>query len=325
MSKYPLVTVITPTYNRANYLPETIESVLSQDYPNVEYIVLDDGSTDNTCEILKKYAKHLAVESHPNMGEALTVNKGWQMARGDLVFTVSSDDPILSGLIRSSVELMLSRPEILVTYPDWIIIDGRSRPVEYRTIPDYNFANMVRWHMCMPGPGACIRRRAFELESARDPSFRFVGDFDYYLRLGLHGPFAHIPQVLATWREHPDSITVSDKNSVMAEEHIRILDRLYLRTDLPQQVLNVRREAYSAAYYAVGIGLSGNAARHCFLKSVVLHLNSRPYGMPRSWKVMLATFLMPAPIIKELLKRRHQAKRARGVESNFHNPEAKND
>ena len=81
---HSLVTVITPTYNRADYLPETIESVLSQDYPNIEYIVLDDGSNDNTLEILKKYRDKIIVEAHANVGEAGTVNKGFKMAKGEL-------------------------------------------------------------------------------------------------------------------------------------------------------------------------------------------------------------------------------------------------
>ncbi len=89
----PLVSVVTAAYNRASFLPETIESILSQSYPNIEYIVLDDGSADNTREVLARYDGRIRWESHPNMGESLTVNKGWNMARGDLVMTVNSDDP----------------------------------------------------------------------------------------------------------------------------------------------------------------------------------------------------------------------------------------
>ncbi|MBN1427559.1 MAG: glycosyltransferase [Anaerolineae bacterium] len=314
MSKSPLVTVITPTYNHANYLPEAIESVLSQDYPNIEYIVLDDGSTDGTRQVLEQYTGRLVWESHSNMGEARTVNKGWQMARGEFVFTLSSDDLMLPGLIDTSVKTMLLYPEALVTYPDWIVIDQLSRQVGYDPVPEFSYANMVRWHMCFPGPGSCIRRRAFALEPMRDPSLRFVGDFDYFLRLGLHGLFVHIPQTLAAWREHPSSITVSEQGAVMAEEHIRILNNLYQQANLPKDILRIRNEAYSAAYYVVGTGLSGKAARQCYWKSINLHLSSRPFGKPRSWKVMLATFVMPACIVQNILRRRHQRKRERAAQ-----------
>ena len=88
-SGLPLVTVITPAYNRASYLVETIESVLGQDYPRLEYIVLDDGSTDNTREVLGKYEGRIIWETHPNMGETRTVNKGFGLARGEIVVVVT--------------------------------------------------------------------------------------------------------------------------------------------------------------------------------------------------------------------------------------------
>ena len=79
----PLVSFITATYNTAPYLRETIDSILAQTYPNIEYIVLDDGSTDDTLNILKSYGDRIQWESHPNMGETRTVNKGFDMAKGD--------------------------------------------------------------------------------------------------------------------------------------------------------------------------------------------------------------------------------------------------
>src|SRR4051812_39582335 len=108
----PLVTVITPTYNRADYLPETIASVLGQDYVNFEYIVLDDGSKDDTVSLLKRYDGRLTWYTHPNMGEARTVNKGWGMARGDFVVTVNSDDPVRPGLLRAGAEFLQARPDV---------------------------------------------------------------------------------------------------------------------------------------------------------------------------------------------------------------------
>lgn len=86
------VTIITPTYNRADLLPETIESVLGQDYQNIEYIVLDDGSKGDTPRVLQRYAGKVRVERHPNMGETLTVNKGFELATGDVVCVVKPDD-----------------------------------------------------------------------------------------------------------------------------------------------------------------------------------------------------------------------------------------
>ena len=101
---YPLVSVITPVYNRADLLPETIDSVLSQDYPNIQYIVLDDGSTDNTLETIKQYTDRLIIEAHPNIGETATVNKGFGMAEGEFICVVNSDDPLIPGAITALVD-----------------------------------------------------------------------------------------------------------------------------------------------------------------------------------------------------------------------------
>ena len=96
----PLVSIITPAYNRQSLIEETILSVIGQDYPNLEYLVLDDGSSDDTLSVIKKYAKHLRYDAHPNMGETRTVNKGFTMARGEILAVVNSDDPLLPGAVR---------------------------------------------------------------------------------------------------------------------------------------------------------------------------------------------------------------------------------
>ena len=119
----PLVTIITPAYNRADYLRETIESILQQDYPNVEYIVLDDGSKDNTVELLEEYTGRLIWESHKNMGEIRTVNKAYGMAKGEYIAVINSDDPLLPGAISAVVDTFLNNPDVLVVYPDWQYID----------------------------------------------------------------------------------------------------------------------------------------------------------------------------------------------------------
>jgi glycosyltransferase involved in cell wall biosynthesis len=260
----PLVTVITPAYNRASYLAETIESVLTQDYPRVEYIVLDDGSADNTREVLQKYDGRIVWETHPNMGETRTVNKALTMARGEIVVVVNSDDPLLPGAIRGAVEFMQARPDILVAYPDWNYIGPASEVTGHVQVREYDYVYMVRRHFCTPGPGAFIRRRAFELTGPRDGQFRYVADFEYWLRLGLYGQFARIPKTLATFRVHPGSASVASKGMAMADEHIRLVKRLYERVGLPPEVRRVRRQAYSWAHLVAAM-TCGRARKDGFI------------------------------------------------------------
>lgn len=252
-AEIPLVTVITPAYNRASFLDETIQSVLSQDYPRLEYIILDDGSSDNTQEILDKYRDKVRIESHANMGETRTVNKGFTLATGQIIGVVNSDDPLLPGAIRKIVDVMLKQPEILVAYPDWNMVDEKGVVVQNIQTYQYNYFDMLRWHHCMPGPGTFFRREVVEKLGGRDPQFRYVGDFDFWLRAGLLGPFARVPDTLATFRVHADSASVSQMNHLMGEEHIRLVNKIFSLPNIPVDIIEIKREAISSANYIAGV------------------------------------------------------------------------
>jgi len=269
----PLVSIITPAYNRASYLEETIESVLNQDYPNIEYIVLDDGSTDNTREVLAKYTGRIIWETHTNMGETRTVNKGLAMARGDIVAVVNSDDPLLPGAVSEAVAYMEAHPDILVAYPDWNYIGPDSKIIGHVRVSEYDYLQMLKHYDCMPGPGAFIRRKSLELTSMRDPDFKYVSDFEYWLRLGLCGEFARIPMTLATWRLHPGSASLSRRGTVMSNEHVHLVERFYSLPDLPLKVRRVRPQAFSSAYLQAAASCNGArwaAFRHS-LRAILYH------------------------------------------------------
>ena len=266
----PLVSIITPAYNRASYLDETIQSVLGQDYPRVEYIVLDDGSTDITRKVLEKYSGTIYWESHSNMGETRTANKGFGMAKGEIVCVVNSDDPLLPGAVKTAVEFLQAHSDILVAYPDWIRIGPDSKVIDYVQVPEFDYLYMLRCHQCIVGPGAFMRRKAFDVAGMRDPDFKYVADFEYWLRLGLYGLFARIPETLATFRVHPDSTSLSHRGVSMANEHIRMMQKFYSLPNLPPQVLEVRAGAFSWAHYVAAGRCESvrEAARKHYLKSV---------------------------------------------------------
>ena len=251
-SQLPLVTIITPAYNRASFLEETIVSVLDQNYPRLEYIVLDDGSTDDTLEVIRKYDGKLVWETHSNMGETRTVNKGFTMAHGEIIGVVNSDDPLLPDAVAKIINKFMEDRELLVVYPDWDMIDADGNLMQIITTCDYDYVNMLRWHHCVPGPGTFFRREVVEKTKGRDTEFRYVADFDFWLRAGLLGPFARIPERLATFRVHSDSASVSHQGTEMAEEHIHLVNKLFSQTGLPDTMLKIKRDAYSSAYYIAG-------------------------------------------------------------------------
>ncbi len=248
----PRVTVITPAYNRAGYLDEVIGSVLGQGYPDLEHIVLDDGSTDGTPEVLRRHEGRIVAVSHPNMGETRTVNRGFSMARGDIIGVVNSDDPLLPGAVRRIVDRLEADRRLVAVYPDFDTIDAQGRLIETVRPPDYRYLDMLRWHRCLPGPGTFFRREAAERLGGRDPGFRYVADFDFWLRAGLLGPFARLPEVLATFRVHETSASVRERGRAMAAEHLRLVEKIFSLSGLDPAVRAVRREAFSSACYVAG-------------------------------------------------------------------------
>ena len=252
--------VITPAYNRESLIEETIHSVLSQDYPNIEYMVLDDGSTDHTLQIIKKYQDKLRWVTQENQGETRTVNRGFSMARGEIIGVVNSDDPLLPGAVSKLVEAMLRDPEVMVVYPDWELIDETGRVVQ--TIRSYDFttyADMVRMHFCLPGPGAFFRREVIEKTGGRDTAFRYVGDLEFWFRAGMYGPFKRLPEVLATFRVHGGSATASQRGFMMAEEHIALMEKYYSLPEIPESARAVKNEAFSSAFFVAGASLNRGA------------------------------------------------------------------
>lgn len=290
---YPLVTVITPTYNRAGYLVETIQSVLNQNYPNLEYIVLDDGSQDNTKDILEQYNDKLIWKSHPNMGEVLTVNKGFEMAHGEIIGVVNSDDPLLADAILNITQFMIENPSVGVVYPDWNMIDTHGNIVKHIKTFDYSYIDMLRWHHCMPGPGTFFRKEVVKVLKGRDPQFRYVSDFDFWLRAGLITEFARLPKTLATFRVHSDSASISQTGERMAEEHIQLVNKIFNLPNLSRDALEAKKEAYSSAYYIAGCVCDTNhfAVRKRYLRKAFVLYPSKYFFEYRN---RLLTVIIPS-------------------------------
>src|SRR6185503_11118019 len=125
------------------------------------------------------YRGRILVETHDNMGETRTVNRGLELASGEIVGIVNSDDPLLPGAVRRAVETLESNRELVVVYPDWEMIDAAGEHMETIHTFEYRYVDMLRWHHCMPGPGAFFRSSLVDRIGGRDPQFRYIADFDF--------------------------------------------------------------------------------------------------------------------------------------------------
>lgn len=277
MKKYPLATVITPTYNRAVFLEETILSVLNQDYPNLEYIILDDGSTDDTLSIIKKFKDKIIWKSHKNIGEIRTVNKGFSLAHGEIITIVNSDDPLLPGAISKIVKFMTDNPKIIVAYPDWIRIDRNGKEIKRITTQNYSYEYMLSAHDNVTGPGTFFRRSILDKLKGRDTQFKYVSDYDFWLRAGLIGNFARIPKILATSRVHSGQATLMDKGYKMAMEHILVLNKIFSLPNFPATLNKIKPEAYKKGCVAAKICRGNKLITKIIISLVCLYYSPIAY------------------------------------------------
>jgi glycosyltransferase involved in cell wall biosynthesis len=244
-----LVTIVIPCYNYSSYLAEAIDSVLAQDYPNIELIVLDDGSTDNTAEVLRRYGSAFHWETHSNMGQANTLNKGWQLAKGDVLSYLSADDVLLPGAVSASLRYL--QDDVVLTYCDFNLFDPSSRLIRKVTAPDFDYRDMFSQLICHPGPGVFMTRKAFEVAGLWNSAYRQMPDYDYWLRLGLQGRFVRVPEVLASFRVHEQSQTFAVADEKKALEPLQIISGFIDSGKLPPELEPLKAVALSSAWIAV--------------------------------------------------------------------------
>jgi glycosyltransferase involved in cell wall biosynthesis len=250
-SNIPLVSIVTSTYKHEKYLRRTIDSVLNQDYPNVEYIVINDGSPDGTEEVLKSYGDRLYWSTQENIGEVPTLNRGIKMAKGSLVGKLSSDDYLYPNYVSEVVKQFLNDPDLIVVYTDFDLVDENDALIMSIKKQDYDAVNAVRDHLCLPGPATLFRKELFDQLGGFHTGFRILFDMDFWWRSSLFGKIGHLPVELSAFRQHGNSQSNAG-GMLMASETIQCVERFYSTSPMPKEFRKVKRQAFSNAYYAAG-------------------------------------------------------------------------
>lgn len=243
----PLVSIITPVYNGEKYLSQCIDSVLAQDYPNIEYIILDDGSTDNTKEILKKYTGCLQWQTQANMGQSLTLNKGWSMSKGEILGYLSADDILLPTAISELVKL-LENPKNIVAYPNCDLIDLHNKVFKKAVAKPFDHEEFVITQKCYIGPGALFKREAFEKAGGWRSDIQLCPDGEFWMRVGLWGDFIMHPKTLAHYRIHPNSTSYSRSTLEVANDFLKVVNSFYQLDIVPASLLEKKHIALANAH-----------------------------------------------------------------------------
>ena len=226
-AKYPKISIVTPSYNQAQFLERTILSVLNQNYPNLEYIIIDGGSTDCSVEIIKKYESKLAYwVSEPDRGQSHAINKGWKMSSGQILAYLNSDDTYRDGTLFSIAKYFTNHPEVDMVYGDVYVIDEMDRLVYPFICGDFNLKKYIKdCNYFIPQQAVFFRRQVFEKVGLLDEGLHFKMDRDYFIRIGMNGCVKRIPHYLAHFRTHPAAKSTPPNTKKALREFVSIRKR----------------------------------------------------------------------------------------------------
>lgn len=224
---FPKISIVTPSYNQGKFLERTILSVLNQNYPNLEYIIIDGGSNDNSVEIIKKYEKFISYwVSEPDNGQAHALKKGFDKSTGEIMAYLNSDDTYCPGTLYIIANLFKENPQVDVIYGAINLIDEDDNIIARRDMSSYKFDfSILLFESSLPQQAVFWRRDIYIKSGGIDPSFLFCMDKDLWVRFKLSGAqFLRVNKVLANFRLHSlnKSFTIDD---IRKEEDLLIIER----------------------------------------------------------------------------------------------------
>jgi glycosyltransferase involved in cell wall biosynthesis len=197
-----LVSIITPSLNHGKFISGAIQSVLSQDYPTIEYWIMDGGSSDGTIDVLNQYSNRIKWMIDHDDGLYDAVNKGWARTRGKYLGYLNADDMFCKGAIRQFVECLDKHPEVALVYGDYLRVDQNGRILELVLSGKSDIETLVKYGNTIFSGAMLIRRSVLEELGWFDVSYKYSSDYDLCIRIAQQFPIAHIPHPLAMFRIH---------------------------------------------------------------------------------------------------------------------------
>jgi len=303
-----LVSIITPSYNQARYLEITIQSVLAQDYPRIEYIVIDGASTDGSIEIIQKYETRLAYWiSEKDKGQADAINKGIARAKGDILAWLNSDDYFLPNTISAAVKVFDENPDVVMTYGDMLAVDEHGKTINILKYKQLSLEDLLCFQI-IGQPAVFFRREAYEKTGGLDTTFHFLLDHHLWIRIAKQGKILHIPQTWAAARYHPEA-----KNRAKAAEFGReafdILAWAKSQPELADEISRAERRARASAHRVDARYLLDGGQSWSALKAWVLALFIHPPTALARLNIFISALLNLSGLgkLREAILRRRQS------------------
>jgi glycosyltransferase involved in cell wall biosynthesis len=265
----PLVSIITPSFNKGPFIEETILSVRNQTYKNIEHIIIDAVSTDETLPILKKYGNQITWISEPDKGQSDAINKGWRMAKGEIIAYLNADDTYLPDAVSQAVNYFSEHPDVGMVYGDGITTDEQGNNQFLEHCGEFNLKNLICGTDDILQPSVFLRKEIFETIGDVDVHLQLAMDLDYWIRIGLKYQIGYIRKPFSIAKIYPDA-----KSSAFMHKYVHefeyILNKLFSRSDLPPDILALKEEAYNFVYVKGGLDY--------------IHVMMIGEGVPYLWK-----------------------------------------
>jgi glycosyltransferase involved in cell wall biosynthesis len=242
-----LVSIVTPSFNQASYLEQAMCSVLNQDYPNIEYLVIDGGSTDGSVDIIKKFTSRLAYwVSEKDAGQADAINKGMARAKGEIVAWLNSDDYYLPGAVTAAVKAFEKNPDAALVYADMLAVDENGQTFNTLRYRQLTLEDLLSFQI-IGQPAVFMCRDAYERAGGLDPTYHLLLDHHLWLRIACFGKVLHVPQIWAAARYHPAAKNRAQA-SAFGQEAFRILDWAKTYEPAAYPLSRISRRAAASAH-----------------------------------------------------------------------------
>lgn len=312
----PLVSIVTPSYNQAQYLEQTLRSVLEQEYQRIEYIVIDGASTDGSVDVIKKYDRRGGVTPPNNVtsgnegertsplqsnhkinywvsekdnGQAEAINKGLARATGDIVAWLNSDDFYFPGAIASVVKVFEAHPQAGLVYGDTVAVDEKGEFIHFPKYAQWDLEDLLTFNI-IGQPAVFMKRDVLLKAGFLDPSFHFLLDHHLWIRMASRAPMVYVPEIWAAGRFHESAKNVAQA-AKFGEEAFRILE--WAKSDwlVSGSLARISRQSRAGALrinarYLLDAGKAWES-----FKSYMQSLSAHPRTALVEWKRIVFAFL----------------------------------